>query len=348
MIFIYFSSIVPFASAGAIDKGAEMVAKGIDSYQEYKATKILESNFGVSFDNLEDVEDKTPSQKLVYMVATAQQSPFKIDWVRDTWAHDFIYYILFSVLIIVLTVGLEVAQKDYPEQIDAISNRFTGHSSIFDYSTSFKTALKLGLGPIVVFFAIDTLTSFEQALSSGLMLESIEYISLTADKAGIWFFETITYGITGLMFASRIQYINQFTAHSLKIILMFVIPWGWLYHVAGLFSAWFCSALFMRPIVLYYSSEAVKDLSQIGAIPDVSGLDPHEAYRQVISSVGTASAQTTAEMTTVSILTFVTAVVMVLGPLIYAIFKILIYYAVGEYKAAKITTQLNRLRRSRD
>lgn len=345
MIFLYFSS-VSLANAGPIDEGAEMVARGIDSYQDYKATKILESNFGVSFENIKDVEDKTPSQKLVYMVATATQSPFKVQWVRDTWAHDFVYYIIFSVLIMVLTYALETYQKDHPEKIDAISNRFTGHSSIFDYSTSFKTALKLGLGPIVVFFAIDTLTSFEQALSSGLMMDSIEYISLTADKAGIWFFETISYGMTGWIFASRIQYINEFTAHSLKIILMFVIPWGWLYHVAGLFSAWFCSALFMRPIVLYYSSDAVKDLAGVSFLPNVTDLDPNEAYNAVWSSVGTAGVETTAKMTTVSILTFVTAVVLVLGPLIYAIFKILVYYAVGQYKAAKIATQLNRYRRS--
>ncbi|MCE5226194.1 MAG: hypothetical protein LLG05_10120 [Porphyromonadaceae bacterium] len=348
MIFFYLSSLIPSASAGAIDEGAEMIARGIDAYEDYKATKILESNFGVSFDNVEDVEDKTPSQKLVYMIAAATQSPFKVEWVRETWAHDFIYYILISVLIIALSWCLEIAQKDYPEKIDAISNRFTGHSSVFDYSVSFKTALKLGLGPIVLFFIIDTLVSFEQALSSGLMLDSIEYISLTADKAGIWFFETMSYGMTGWFFASRIQYVNLFTAHSLKIILMFVIPWGWLYHVAGLLSAWFCSALFMRPIVLYYSSSAVKDLAGVGILPNVTSLDPNDAYDAVWSSVGTAGAQTAAEMTTVSILTFVTAMVLVVGPLLYAIFKILIYYAVGQYKAAKISTQLNKIRRSRD
>jgi len=328
VFFLCFSFVIHPVKADSVDVGAQMVAKGIESYEKLKADKIMADNYGITFANNSETENMTPSQKLVYVIATAHQSPFIIPWVRETFSYDVIYYMMFSILFIVLSVGMAWAQKECPEQIAAITNRFTGHDGFFDYSLPVTITLKLALYPIAAFFLIDTLMSFEQVLSTGLMKDSLEYISFSMKTDDIWLFESITYAVNASLFAIRIQYINEFTANILKIIILFVAPWGLLKNIAELLGAWFLSSLFMRPIVLWFSSLAVKDIAeQTGEIARVT--------------------VTTGDMTIVSIATFFVAVAMVLGPIIWLLIKVLMFYYTGaSLRVIRFQSEMNRHRRS--
>jgi hypothetical protein len=315
LLFIAFS-IHP-VSAGALDNGVEMVAQGINTYMELRAEKNLDNNFGVTFGNTSGME-LTPSQKLVFMIATAEQHPFKIKWVRDTIASDVVYYYMFSLLIMIIIFGLSIAQKTWPEQVSGIFHAFTGHEGFFDYSVMFITSVKLALLPIFSLTMIDFLISIEQMFSNGLMKDSIEYVAFSDKTAGIWYFESIAYGITGTLFALRIQYINEFTANILKIILLIAIIWNTSQYFGIMFYAWFLSALAMRPLVLLYSSWAVKDIASKNGIEAI--------------------AATQADMSLVVILSFVTALVLVTWPIFMLLIKVICDYLMGAvYKAVRIS-----------
>lgn len=328
-IILLFAFFVTPVSAGAIDDGAEMVAKGLLAYEQMKAEKLLETNYGVTLANTSDLEDMTPSQKLVYSIGAAKQNPFTIPWVMDTFTHDLIYYYIFSILIIVLCVAADIAQDKYPEKIADLNNKFTGRDGFFDYSFSFKMTILLAFAPFMAFFILDTLFTWEQLWSSGYMQNSLEYIGLSADTSVIWLFETISYALNSGLFALRIQYINEYTANILKVIILFFIPWGLFTYLAQILSAWFVSVLFMRPLVLMYSAKAVQNIAE------------HETTSgKLLASLGV--------MQLTSFLTFVTALVMVLGPLIWIAIKIFTQYLVGAgYKVMKISRELNRFRGSR-
>jgi len=281
----------------------------------------------VTFANTSDAS-LTPSQKLVYMIATAEQNPLNVAWVRKGLASDIILYYFFAVLIIVITFILEIIQKTFPEQVSGVFQAFTGHEGFFDYSVMFTTTLKLALLPVFALPIIDFFLTIEQSISSALMKDSISYIAFSGKTVGVWFFESVAYAVTGTLFALRIQYINLFTANILKIILLLAISWSISSYIAKLACAWFISCLIMRPIVLWYSCLAVQDIAN--------------NQDNIVAAV----AATQCDMALVILFSFVTALVLILWPVILIIVKILCdYVLVIFYKAVRISDALGGRRR---
>lgn len=325
-LIICFISLISPVNAGAIDNGVEMVAKGIDAYMELKTEKNLQTNFGVSYGDVNDSDDLTPSQKLVYMVGAAEQHPFEVKWVRDQFAAEFVWYYAIAVLVILILGILEILQRTCPEELDGLCSMFSGHSGNFDYSRLIKTTLLLGVLPIFALPILDFLLTLEQTFSSGLMKSSLEFISFSADSAGVYFFESIAYAICGWLFALRIQFINEFCANILIVILLLSIAWSNTKHFAVLFIAWFISALAMRPIVLWYSCKAVEHIAN------------QETTKLAILV-------TPGAMKLVVFLSFVTALVLVLWPLLMMILKIVVNYIFGiVFKALRLYGAYNRAR----
>jgi hypothetical protein len=309
--------IIHPVSAASTDAGVEMVAKGIDKYMELRAEKNLDQNFGVNFGNTSGME-LTPSQKLVYMIATAEQHPLKIKWVRDTFTSQFILYYKLTFLIICLTFVLELLQKIWPEKIAGMFHAFTGHDGDFDYSVMFITSLKLAFLPIFALPIIEFLFSIEQMFSNGLMKDSIEYVSISSSTSGIFFYESIAYGICGPIFASRIQYLNEFSANVLIVIVLLAVVFTFAQKIGALLCAWFLTALFVRPVTLWYSCEAVKDI----------------ASKQGLDAVLT----TQSDMTAVVILSFLTVFFAVFWPVFMLIMKVVCdYISYAVYKGNKLS-----------
>ena len=305
-------------NASPLDDGVEMVAKGIERYLELRAEKNLEKNFGVSFGNNSDMENYTAGQKIVYMIAAAEQNPLQLQWVRDSISSEFVYYYSFALLILFFTYLLEILQKMFPEKISGAFQAFTGHEGAIDYSVLFETTAILAMLPVFIFPILEFFRTLEQVFTDSLMTDSMEYISFASQDAGVGFFESITYTICAPFFAFRIQYINEFYAHVFIVILLLALVFRFSKMIGLLFCAWYLSALFVRPVVLFYSSLAVKDVAS------KSGME--------------AVLATQANMSLVLILSFITVLVAVLWPVLILILKIITdYITYAVFKANRIT-----------
>jgi hypothetical protein len=329
LFLLFFQPVIHTASASALDDGINMVAQGIGKYEQIKGEEIIRSNFGVAMGNTSEIADYTASQKLVYMVAAATQNPFELEWVQKTFATELVWYMVIGVLIIIIIGGLNIVQKAFPEEVSGTYQMFTGNEGFFDYTATLKTTLKLGLMPILALPIIDTLLTLEQVLSSGLTVESLQFINIPAPHtAGIWLFEAIAYSVCGWLFVIRIQYINMFAAHILVIILLLCVTWSVTKYFGELFIAWFISALAMRPIVLWLSNFAVEDIA-----------------RQQTETLAVAA--TIADMTAVVIGSFLIALVLVLWPVFMLLIKVISNYLLGTgYKIIKISNQVKMMRRN--
>jgi hypothetical protein len=327
LLFILFFTAQP-VSAGVIDDGINMIALGMDKYVVHMSENILNNSYGVTFANNSQIANYKPSQKLVYEVAAAQQSPYEVESVQQTFATELVWYMIIGLLIIVIIGGLNIIQKAFPEEVSGTYEMFTGHEGFFDYTATLKTTLKLGLMPILALPIIDTLLTLEQLISSGMTADSLTFINSPAPQtAGIWIFEAIAYAICSWIFFLRIAYINAFCSHILIIILLLCLTWSVSKYIGELFIAWFLSALFMRPIVLWFSCLAVQDIAS----------QPNNAL---------AVAATAADMTIVVIASFLVALFLVFWPIIMLIVKVISNYLLGTgYKIIKISNQIKMMRR---
>jgi len=332
-IFIIFllASIIQPVNAGPIDTSIEVVARGIEAYMKRNTEGQLENTFGVRYGNTSEAESLTPAQRLVYMVAAAEHHPFELEWVRNQLASDVVYYFIGMFFLLITAFGLGMLHKTSPEFVDSITSIFNGHEEIYDYTVYFKTLLKLTILPIAAFPIIEGLLELEQGLSSGMLLNAMEFLNTTNAAGGVWFFEGMCYTFCGWFFAFRLQFMNMFIAHLLKIILLFSFMWWNARYIAQILGEWFLSALSMRPIVLWYSCVAVQHIASVntnfGITPDMS---PNEAYRQVWSTTGDVAGIIALDMTLVTIASAITVIIALLWP----IFKVIIKIIMGYFKSA--------------
>lgn len=349
--FLFISLFVFLAhpvSAGAIDTSIEVVSRGIDTYFDHKETESFERSFGVSFGNTSEVENLSPAQKIVYMIAAAEHNPFEVEWVRNTFSHDFVWYYIAIVLVSLLTAILSILHKLAPETVGGFSTRFVGHESPFDYTVWGESIALLAILPVIAIPTTEGLLELEHAISSGMVQNSLEFLNMhSGTTGGIFFFEGFTYTSCGSLFAARIQYINQFVANEMKIIFMFSIAWLSTRDFAKVLGEWFISALFMRPVVLWYSCKAVDHISnfntEYGISPDMT---PNEAYSQVWSTTADVAGAVAIDMTLVLIASFITAAVMVLWPVFKFLIKVVMGYLVGSiYKVIRVNNAINAVRR---
>lgn len=349
LFFIILLTLAQPASAGAVDTSIQVVSSGIESYFEHKELESFERNFGVTFGNTSEMDRLTPAQKIVYMIAAAEHHPLEVQWVREEFASDFVWYYYAVFMVSLITGGMCLLQKTAPETIAGISNRFTGHDGAFDYYIWFETMMFLGFLPVIALPLIQGIMEIEQVISSGMMHNAMEFLNLNSGVTGaIFFFEGFTYTSCGAFFAARIQFINQFTANIMKIIFLFSISWLGSRGVAKIMVEWFISALFMRPIVLFYSSKAVEHIgsfdTQYGITPD---MNPRQAYAQVWSTTADVAGAIAIDMSLVLICSTITAAVLILWPVIKFLIDV-VMKKLGNviYKVAKANYLLNKVRRT--
>jgi hypothetical protein len=332
------TSIIQPVSAGPVDTSIEVVARGIEEFMKKNTEDQLDNTFGVRYGNASEVEDLTPAQRLVYMVAAADHHPFELEWVRHQIASDTVHYYIAMFCLLVITFGLGMLHKVWPEFVDSITNVFNGHDDLYDYTVYMKTLLKLTVLPIAAFPIIEGLLEFEQGLSAGMLANALEFLNTSTVSGDVWFWEGWAYSFCGWFFAFRLQYMNLFIAHILKVILLFAFVWWNSHHIAEVLGEWFLSALAMRPIVLWYSCIAVQHIASVyenygsfnanyGITP---GMSPTEAYSQVWSTTMDSAGVVSLDMTLVVLASAATAAACLTWP----IFKVVVKIVMGYFKNA--------------
>lgn len=334
------------ASAGTIDTSIEVVSRGIQAFVEHGTAKAIANNYGVTFGNTSQMEDLTPAQKIVYMIAAAEHSPYEIKRVRDQVASDVVWYYIIMFFVLTSTFSMSMLQKIAPETVASITNKFDGHDSFFDYSVWFKTLLKLTILPIAAFPIIEGLLELEQGISTGLMSNAMEFLNTTNADPGIYFFEGIAYSFCGWFFAFRLQFINLFSAHILKVILLFAAAWWNSHYIAQVLGEWFITALAMRPVVLWYSCIAVQHIASINTNYGITeDMTPNEAYSQIWSTTFDVAGVTSIDMTLVIIASALTAAAALTWPIFKVIIKVIMGYLFGAiYKVMRVNNLLNKVR----
>jgi hypothetical protein len=330
----------------AVDTAVQVVSDGISKFLEYRYQKDIDNNFGVTFGNASEVDKLTPAQKLVYMIAAAKHHPAETPWVRKQIASDLVWAGIAIFIISGITYSLSMLQKVAPETVAGFSNRFTGQVSIYDHTVWFKAVGKLVVLAILALPIIEAALELEQDISAGMAADSLAFLNLTSAAPGIYLFEGFAYSCCGWLFAFRLQYINLFVAHIVKIIIMYSLVWSYSEYFAILLTEWFASALAMRPIVLWYSALAVQHIAtstqNFDSLNGVSIFNDDGMYAKIaVDMVGTV----TIDMTMVVIASFVTGVVFLLWPVLKLILKVVMNYLVGAiYKGVRMAAALSTLK----
>lgn len=303
LILVLFLLSPSLVLADSMDAGKEMISSALEEAPVKAADKMLAQNFGVTPGNLSDAENHTASEKLVNSIAAAEQHPETVKWVMDERKNDYITYILVGLILIVLVVGYFFLQKISPERAGEITEFFAGSQLFVGYGLYVKTLFLLIALPTILPFILDYSIEFEQALSSGIMQNSLEFISFSTENVPLYFYQAISYVLSGAFFLARVQFINVIYAKVLFLALALCIPWNFIRYLGLGAFLYFETALFMRPLVLWMNAEMVK----------------HVASMSTATAIATAPA-------TYGIMTIITVIVVVLAtmwPFLYIICRLL-------------------------
>jgi hypothetical protein len=320
LIILLTSTVCP-VYASPIDNGIEMISKGIGQYFENQAEKKLDENYGVTFGNASESENLTPAQRLVYMIAVANQNPYEVKWVRDQLASDLVWFSVAVFLISLFIFGLSMLQKHAPVTVSKINKSFIGHEEIYDYSVWLTTIGKLIFFAILAMPIIIEVLDYELNLSSGLTLNAFEFLKVTPAAPHVFYWESQAYGICAPCFLGRIKFIDLYSAHIFKIILLYAIAWLYSDKIAKLLTCWFLSAVFMRPVVLWYSNIAIKDIAH--TYPATNSTFGNFVAQYDIAGVASL------DMKLVIYASALTAIVALVWPVIMLIFEIIKDYLLG-------------------
>ena len=312
--FILLSSLAVPASAGPIDTSIEVVSRGIEQFFVYKAEQNLQDNYGVTFGNASEAEDITPAQRIVYMIAVANHNPYEAKHVRDQLASDLVWFSIATVFISGFAFGSSMLHKYMPETVEKVNKRLVGHNDIDDYSVWLNSLLKLIGLAILMMPVIGAILVFETILSSGLTLDAFEFLKTTPAAPRVYLWESWAYGICARFFLFRIEYIDFYAAHAFKIILLFCAAIFYSEYIAKILTAWFLSAVFMRPLVLWYSNIAIKNIAE--AYPETDSI-----LGGVVASFDP-SGIIDANMSMVLLASSITVIIALLWPVIMAVLEI--------------------------
>lgn len=336
VFFIYLTSFVNPVNASPIDTSIEVVSRGIENFIDYRAEKNLEDNYGVTFGTTSESERLPPSHKLVFMIAAANQNPYKTKAVRDQLASDMVWFSLAACFISLITFGLTLLQKHAPGFVSAIDKRFIGHDEIHDYTVWLEALGTVVILAIIALPSIEEILELEQGFSEGLTLNALEFLKLSPASPSVFYWESQAYAFCARFFIWRIEYINWFAGNVFKFIILFSISLFYSRYLAVLFTTWFLSAIFMRPLVLWYSNIAIKDIAS--------------AYPQTDSMYGELSGLLDLngiihqDMTFVLFASAITCIVCIFGPILVMILKIIFDYLLGcLYKYLLLARMVKRL-----
>jgi hypothetical protein len=116
----------------------------------------------------------------------------------------------------------------------------------------------------------------------------------------LYFYQAISYTLSGLFFLARINLINAIYAKVLILGIALAIPWNFIRYLGVCVLLYFETALFMRPVVLWISAETVKH---------VAGMSTAEAILTAPTTYGT-----------MTIVTVIIVFLAIMWPLIYVIY----------------------------
>jgi len=260
IVFLFAPSV---ALADPMDAGREMILNAVDKIPERAADKMLATNFGVSPANLSDSGNVSPSAKMIGSYAAAEQHPESIKWVTDERKNDYLTYILIGLILLIWAAGYFFIQKIYPTKAAEVTEFFTGAQQFIGYKLFFETLFLLIALPTILPIVLDYSIQFEQAWSSGIMQDTLEYIPLSTENIPLYFYQAIAYILSGSFFLARIELINVTYAKVLFLALALAIPWNFIRYIGIGVFLYFETALFMRPVVLLINAITVKQITSM-------------------------------------------------------------------------------------
>ncbi|MFA6876059.1 MAG: hypothetical protein WCQ87_05450 [Parabacteroides sp.] len=259
------SDVDTTSSSNSFDEGKEMVKDAIKETPDDWADSALSETWGVTLGNLSDEVNATPTAKMINGIAAAEQHPKTIQWVQDEQKSDYTTYIICGLILLVWTAGYFFLQKFRPEQAGEITEFFSGAKHFLGFSLYYKTLLLLIILPAGLPFILDYSMELEQAWSSGIMANSLEYISFSTENIPLYFYQAISYTLSGPFFLARVNFINIVYAKVLILAILIAIPWQFIRYLGFGILLFFETILFMRPIVLLINAKTVQHVASMSA-----------------------------------------------------------------------------------
>jgi hypothetical protein len=218
---------------------------------------------GLSTGNVSDIANATPSQKLVTSIATYEMHPYKTGWVRDEVKTDYTIYFLSGIVLLIFAGIFFYLQIAAPEITGNVTELVYGYEKFVDYRLFIKTlGLLIGL-PIFLPFLLNYSIDLEQAISSGIMRDSLQYIAFSTENIPLYIVQAFSYLIASAFVGLRIMIINQTCAKVFIIALLLCIPWDFIRSAGILVILYFYTALFMRPVMLWITAMSVKQVAEM-------------------------------------------------------------------------------------
>ena len=255
--------LAPFPASAGLEEGKEMIKDAIKEMPKEWADKALSEKWGVKLGSLPDEVNASPSAKLINGIAAAEQHPKDLKWVKEEQARDYKTYIICGSIILVWIAGYFFLQKFKPEEAGKVTEFFSGAQHFLGFGLYFKTLILLILLPAGLPFLLDYSIDLEQAWSSGIMQDSLEYISFSMKNAPLYFYQGISYLLSGGFFLARIELINTIYAKVLFVAIAIAMPFKFIRYLGLGVLLFFETVLFMRPIVLLINAKTVQHVAEM-------------------------------------------------------------------------------------
>ncbi|MDM7917796.1 MAG: hypothetical protein QUS12_01345 [Methanosarcina sp.] len=277
--------IAPFPASAGMEEGKEMVKDAIKETPEEWADEALSENWGVTLGNLSEEVNATPSAKMINGIAAAEQHPESLEWVQEERKKDYTTYVISGLILLVWVAGYFYLQKFRPEEAGKVTEFFSGAEHFIGFGLYFKTLILLILLPAGLPFLMDYSIDLEQAWSSGIMQDSLEYISFSVENAPLYFYQGISYLLSGGFFLSRIEFINTIYAKVLFVALAIAIPWNYIRYLGLGVLLFFETVLFMRPIVLLINAKTVQHVAEMSTAQALVAAPPYYGTMMIVTVI---------------------------------------------------------------
>lgn len=277
--------LAPFPASAGMEEGKEMVKDAIKETPVEWADKALSENWGVTLGTLPDELNATPSAKMINGIAAAEQHPKDLKWVKEEHKRDYTTYIISGLIILVWIAGYFYLQKYKPEKAGEVTKIFSGAEHFIGFGLYFKTLILLILLPAGLPFLLDYSIDLEQAWSSGIMQDSLEYISFSVENAPLYFYQGISYLLSGGFFLSRIELINTIYAKVLFVAIAIAIPFKFIRYLGLGVLLFFETVLFMRPIVLLINAKTVQHVAEMPTAQALIAAPPYYGTMMIVTII---------------------------------------------------------------
>ena len=95
------------------------------------------------------------------------------------------------------------------------------------------------------------------------MQDASEFISFSTENIPLYFYQVMSYTLSGPFFLSRVQFINTIYAKVLFVAIAIAIPWNFIRYLGVGVILFFETVLFMRPVVLLLNAKTVQHVAEM-------------------------------------------------------------------------------------